>query len=102
GTTDVPPSVCTDRTPLAAYTSCPRRWECTELVPPGGHRCTPPDGHRRDAGPGRRTWRPTGIIWHSTGGQPQRLVATLGACAMIFPQPALAGAPPARRCRMRW
>ena len=44
GTIQVPRSVWTDRTPLAAYTRCPRVWECAWLVPPDGHRCTPPDG----------------------------------------------------------
>src|SRR5215813_11880769 len=84
GTIDVPRSVCTDRTPRAAYTRCPRGWDCTELVPPDGHRWTPPDGHTRDAGPDWESWRPTSISWHSTGSQPHRLVATVEACVMIF------------------
>ncbi|GIF62168.1 hypothetical protein Ais01nite_02030 [Asanoa ishikariensis] len=63
GTIQVPVSVWTDRMPLAAYTRCPRGWECARLVPPEGHRCLPPDGQMRD-------WRATGITWHSNGGPP--------------------------------
>src|SRR6476660_6497538 len=79
GTIDVPRSVCTDRTPRAAYTRCPRGWDCTGLVSPDGHRCTPPPGHRRDVGPDRGNWRPTGISWHFTGGQPRPFLATVDA-----------------------
>src|SRR5690242_16563975 len=70
GTIHVPRSVCTDRTPLAAYTKCPCGWECARLAPPDGHRCTPPDGQVRD-------WRATGIPWHSTGRRPCPCVTTV-------------------------
>ncbi|MEU6091681.1 hypothetical protein ABZ865_33915 [Streptomyces sp. NPDC047085] len=48
GTIDVPRSVRTARTPVAAYTRCPRACDCTALAPPDGQRCRPPDGHTSD------------------------------------------------------
>src|SRR5690349_912740 len=55
---------------MAAYTKCPRGWECARLVPPDGHRCAPPDGQIRD-------WRSTGITWHSNGRRPHLSMTTV-------------------------
>ena len=65
---DVPRSVRTVKTPLAAYTRCPRMCDCTALVSPDGHRWRPPEGHIWDVTPAiGRGWRRTGISWHSIG-----------------------------------
>src|SRR3954453_11522103 len=73
GTIDVPRSVPTAKTPVAAYTRCPRVCDCTALEPPDGHRCRPPDGQMCDAAGGAPTpWRDTSIDRQLTGGPPPR------------------------------
>ena len=64
GTIDVPRSVCTDRTPRAAYTRCPRGVGLRRAGPPRRPEMHP--AGRPDVRSGG--WRPTGMTWHSTGG----------------------------------
>jgi hypothetical protein len=77
GTTHVPRSVWTARTPLAAYTRCPHACDCTALVPPDGHICdvTPAVG---------RGWRRTGITWHGSGSTPRNDPVRLPFSAVVF------------------